>query len=236
MTNGAYFLDLIITDSPHIVLNSGVSPPLANLDHCTIYAKLDIKLHRVKAFKRTVWDFKSADKNILNEAMNSAPWDLPYLLYEDLNDIVEFTSTLITSVCAENIRNKSVTIRTKDKPWMYNEVRYLLRKRDRCFKKHKRTLSEQDKFRFYLARREVNRAKRNAKKRLNDTMVSNSNKPNLSTREFWKISKRILGDKSDRNIPPLLHNNNLVSDEENKSTIRRAFKKFAEKCHHIFIL
>ena len=28
-TNGAYLLDLIITDSPHIFLSSGVSPPLA---------------------------------------------------------------------------------------------------------------------------------------------------------------------------------------------------------------
>ena len=95
-------------------------------------------------------------------------------------------------------------------------MKCLLRKRDRCFKKYKRTLSEQDKFRFYLARREVNRAMRNAKKRFNDKMVSNFNKPTLNTREFWKISKRILGEKSDRNIPPLLHNNNLVSDEENK--------------------
>ena len=133
---------------------------------------------------------------------------------------------------------------------MYNEVRYLLRKRDRCFKRYKRTLSEQDKFRFYLARREINRAKRNAtyyllrnatyyllltKKKFNDTMVSNSNKPNLSTRDFWKISEGILGDKSDHNIPPLLHNKNLVSDEDNKSIIRRAFKKFAEKCHHFFL-
>ena len=164
--NSASLLDLIITDSPHMFLTSGVSPPLANLDHCTIYGTLDIKLHRSKAFKRTVWDFKSTDKEKLNEAMENAPWDLPYILYEDLNEIVEFSSSIITSVCAENIRNKSVTIRTKDKPWMCNEVRYLLRKRDRCFRKYKRTLSEQDKFYFYLACREVNRAKRNAKKGL----------------------------------------------------------------------
>ena len=70
----------------------------------------DIKLHRSKALKRTVWDFKSADKEKLNEAMENAPWDLPYILYEDLNEIVEFSSSIITSVCAENIRNKSVTI------------------------------------------------------------------------------------------------------------------------------
>ena len=102
---------------------------------------------------------------------------------------------------------------------MCNEVRYLLRIRDRCFKKYKRTLSEQDKFYFYLARREVNRAKRNAKIRFENKMVTSFSKPNLSTRDFWKLSKRILGDKSDRTIPPLWHNNALVSEDKEKSDL-----------------
>ena len=45
--NGAHLLDIIITDSPHLFLNSGVIPPLANLDHCTIYGTLNINLHRL---------------------------------------------------------------------------------------------------------------------------------------------------------------------------------------------
>ena len=196
---------------------------MLNLDHCTIYGTLNINLHRSKAFKRIVWDFKSADKGILNEAMAQAPWDVPYILYDDVNEIVEYNRSLITSVCTEHIKNKSVTIRTKDKPWMCNEVRYLLRKRDRCFKKYKRTLSEQDKFYFYLARREANRAKRNAKKRFDNKMVTNFSKPNLSSREFWKLSKRLLGDKSDRNIPPLIHDDNIVSDDENKANLFNAY-------------
>ena len=114
--HSASLLDLIITDSPHMFLSFGISPPLANLDHCTIYCTLNIKLHRIKAFTRTVWDYNSADKGTLNEAMNNAPWDLPYILYEDLNEVVEFNSSIISAVCAENIRNKTVTIRTKDKP------------------------------------------------------------------------------------------------------------------------
>ena len=73
-------------------LTSGVSPPLANLDLCTIYGTLDIKPHRSKAFKLTVWDFKSADKEKLNKAMENSPWDLPYILYENLNEIVELLS------------------------------------------------------------------------------------------------------------------------------------------------
>ena len=212
--NGAHVLALFITDSPHLFLNSGVSPPLANLHHGTIYGTLNINLHQSKKFKRTVWDFKSADEGILYEAMAQAPWDVPYILYDNLNKIVEYNRSLITAVCTENIKNKFVTIRTKDKPWMCNEVRYLLRKRGGCFKKYKRTLSKQDKFYFYLAYREPNREKRNDKKRFNNKMVTNFSKPNLSSREFWKLSIRLLGDKSDPNILPLIHYDNIDSVDE----------------------
>ena len=50
-------------------------------------------------------------------------------------------------------------------------------------------------------------------------MVTSFSKPNLSTREFWKLSKRILGEKSDCNIPPLMHNNILVSEDETKANL-----------------
>ena len=55
---------------------------------------------------------------MLNEATNKPLWDLPYILYEDLNEVVEVNSSLISAVCAENIRNKTVTIRINDKPWL----------------------------------------------------------------------------------------------------------------------
>ena len=134
-------------------------------------------------------------------------------------EVVGFNSSLISAVCAENIRTKTVTIRTKNKPWMCNEVRYLLRKRVRCFKKYKRTLSEQDKFYFYLARLEVNRPRKNAKKMFENKMMTSFSKPNLSTSEVWKLSKRILGDKSDRTISPLWHNLAHVSEDKEKSDL-----------------
>ena len=96
---------------------------------------------------------------------------------------------------------------------MCNEVRYFIRKRDRCFKRFKRTLSAQDQLNFYVARREANRAKRNAKKRFQAKVVDSLSDPNLDVRNFWKISNCILDDKSDRKIPPLLENNNLVPDD-----------------------
>jgi hypothetical protein len=42
------------------------------------------------------------------------------------------------SILREHIINKVVTIRSKDKPWMSNEVRRALRFKDRAFSRYKK--------------------------------------------------------------------------------------------------
>ena len=122
-SNQLAILDIIITDSPHFLLGSGVSPPIANFDHCTIFCELNVQTYRVKSYKRTVWDYKTANIDTLNNAKNAAPWYIPYTLFKDLDDIVNFDNSIIIATCKENIHCKNVTIRTKDRPWMCNEVR-----------------------------------------------------------------------------------------------------------------
>ena len=99
----ATLLDLIFTDSPHLCYHSGVSSPLANLDHCTIHCILDISTYKTKAFKRTVWDYKATNINEINESMHNAPWDTSYALYDDVDDILSFNNSLIKSICQEHI-------------------------------------------------------------------------------------------------------------------------------------
>jgi hypothetical protein len=60
---------------------------------------------------------------------------------------------------------KVVTVSPKDKLWMSNEVRRAIRKRDRCFKKFQRTRRDEDKLLHIIARREINKLKREAKNR-----------------------------------------------------------------------
>ena len=56
--------------------------------------------------------------------MHSAPWNMSYALYDDVENILTFNNSLIESICQEYILHKIVTLRTNDKPWMSNEVRY----------------------------------------------------------------------------------------------------------------
>ena len=102
---------------------------------------------------------------------------------------------------------------------MSNEVRYFFRRRNRFFKKFKRTQSIADKLNFNIARREANIAKRNAIKRYEQKMISNLSKDNLDVKTFWKLSKNILGCNSDRSIPPLIENDQVIPDDLSKATV-----------------
>ena len=124
----ATLLDLILTD---LCYHSGVSSPLANPDHCSIHCSLNISTYIPKAFKRTVWDYKATNINEINESMHSAPWDTAHALYVDIGEMLSYNNSLVKSICQEHILHKTVTIRTNDKPWISNEVRYFFRRRER---------------------------------------------------------------------------------------------------------
>ena len=156
---------------------------------------------------------------------------VPYTLYDNLDDVGSFNKSIILSTCKGHIISKNVTIHTEDKPWMCNKVRLFLRKLDRCFKRYKRHLSSQDKLIFYVARREANKAKRNAKKRYETKFVDTLSDPNLDVRNFWKISKRIQNDKSERTIQTLLENDNLAPDKSKAEIFNDYFSSIASFDH-----
>ena len=135
-------------------------PPLLNLGHCCIYCNLNFKVSKTQAFKRHVWDYQTTDFNSLNTVLSNASFDSAYDIFDDVEDIVCYTNELILTTCAEFVPNKIVTVRPKDKPWMSNEVRRAIRKRDRCFKKFQRTRRDEDKLLHIIARQEVNKLKR----------------------------------------------------------------------------
>ncbi|CAG2205733.1 unnamed protein product [Mytilus edulis] len=112
---------------------------------------------------------------------------------------------------------------------MSNEVRRAIRKRDRCFKKYQRTRRDEDKLYHIVARREVNRLKRDAKQRYEINIIRSFSRENLNPRKFWSLSKSVLGYNSDRTIPPLKDNMNLISDDLEKAELLNCY--FSAQMH-----
>ena len=91
-------LDLIITDSPGYILDSGVGHPIGDRYHCYVFYKLAIRYCKDKKYQRTFWDFKDADFDTLNDRLKSIPWDTMFIFDEVNNMADHFQSFLKLNV------------------------------------------------------------------------------------------------------------------------------------------
>ena len=82
-----------------------------------------------------MWDiYKNVDFTELNNSLSTASFSTAFLVFDDIDDIIQYTYDLSFSILREHSINKVVTIRPKDKPWMSNEVRRPLKFRDSRYK------------------------------------------------------------------------------------------------------
>ena len=131
--------------------------------------------------------------------MSQAPFDISYTLFDDIDDVVHYWFTLLNSVISDFIPHKTVTIRSKDKPWVTSELRYLMRKRSG------NDLEGQKNPHHYEIYKNVRNqvVNLNRKNRLNfasDIDLCLNGCSDLKT--WWKNIKLLLRSKSNPNIPP----------------------------------
>ena len=69
-------IDLIFTNHPNVVINSGVHPSLhQNCHHQIIFAKINLKVYYPPPYKRLVWDYKKVNIDAINLAIKSFNWE-----------------------------------------------------------------------------------------------------------------------------------------------------------------
>ena len=75
MQNQLSCIDLIFTDQPSLVADSGVHSTLhENCRHQITYCKLNLKIEYPPPYERLVWDFKRAVVNAITTAINYVDW------------------------------------------------------------------------------------------------------------------------------------------------------------------
>ena len=113
----AYLLDIIITDSPGYILDSGLWAPLGDPYHCVVFCKFQIQYSKEPNYKRNIWHYDRCDVNELKDAVKNAPWSVMDT-YDNVNDAQQYFSALLKNICTEHIPHRSITVRPNDQPWM----------------------------------------------------------------------------------------------------------------------
>ena len=144
----------------------------------------------------------------------------------NLDTTCEAFNSKFIEFAEKNIPKKSITVRTKDKPWFNSELRLAIRKRERLRQKAlKGSLIARE--RYIIQRNHVNNMKKHAKQSfycdihgLVDQYASNNQK------DFWKLVKRIIRSNDNSiNIPPLLNptTSELVIDDKGKANVLNSY-------------
>ena len=114
----AYILDLMITDSPGYVCESGTLLPISELHHVPVFAKFTFQKYVPPSFSRQVWHYNNADWEALNSDLSKITWsDLLGSNVEIDTAITRLTNTYIDTA-RKHIPVRNIKVRSKDKPWV----------------------------------------------------------------------------------------------------------------------
>lgn len=218
-----HLLDLIITDSPELILDSHILAPIDKCHHCPTICKLAITLPKDRPYKRTVWDFKNIDIDALNEALSAAPWGTAYEVYDDIDDIEHYWTSLFLDTAKQYIPTRIITIRPYSKPWITKSLRLLIKRKNRLWRRFKKSQKPEHHDIYRHVRNQTVREVTKAKNHYFNSIVPTLQNPELNPKKWWSLTKSLLNNKTQTSIPPLFEDNSVVTDATHKAGIFNTF-------------
>jgi hypothetical protein len=123
-------IDLILTNNPSFITYTEVGPALTDLTrfHCPTYDIFNCKKHISSCCKRNIWLYEKGNYDDLRRDLQSVQWDT-LIIENDVNQSVANVTRTILQIAMSNVPNETITIRTKDCPWITNDIKRTIRKK-----------------------------------------------------------------------------------------------------------
>ena len=131
-------IDLVITDQPNIILDSGTR---ASLDsycyHQIVHCKINFRIPPLP-FDRKIWHFNRANSASIKRSMTNFPWRQQLNINTDPNwQVKTFTDTLL-NIMSSFIPNEIKRFVPRDPPWISQPLKAMLNRKNRFFNNYKR--------------------------------------------------------------------------------------------------
>ena len=223
-------IDLIITDQPNIVLNSGVRSSLDSaVKHQIVYCKMNFKIPPLPKYVRKIWHFNRANEKLISRAVSEFPWETLLRRYHDPNQQVNFFNETILNIMSNFVPNEVRTVRPQEPEWLNRNIKKMLKKQNMIFKKYKRNgYKDEDKANLELVKKDCQEAIELAKDRYLKNLGAKLADPTTGPKSYWKILNKFLNKCKIPRIPPLFVLNKFVTDCKDKANIFNNF--FSSQC------
>ena len=146
-------IDLIFTDLPNLIIESGVHPSLhEQCHHQIIYGKLSVLNIALPPYTRKIWYYDKANIIGIMKSIEMFRWQ------EHLDNItcpdeqVKLLNEVLLNIYSNFIPNEVKTIRPRQAPWITKSVKNFLRKKNCAYKNFVRSGRPGDRLEGILLR------------------------------------------------------------------------------------
>ena len=229
-------IDLVITDQPNLILDSGTR---ASLDqychHQIIYCKVNFKIPPPPPLDRKIWHFNRANSAAIKRSVTNFPWHKQLNLNMDTNWQVKTFTEIFLNIMSNYIPNETKRFVPRDPPWITKPIKTMLNRKNRLFKNYKKHhYNDDDKVGLDAFRTECHEAVETAKLTYLNNIGNKVNDPSTSQKVYWKIINRVMNKCRAPKIPPLLVNNMFILNCSEKAKLFNDF--FSKQCIIIIII
>ena len=214
-------IDLIFTDQPNLVIESGVQPSLhEQCHHQIVFGKLSVSNIKLPPYTRRIWYYDKADVVAIMESIEMFRWQEHLDNLTCPNEQVELLNEVLLNIFSNFIPNKVKTIRPHQAPWITEKVKNFLRKKNRAYRKFMRNGQPSDKQEgiqkmISEGSKLIEDAKRNYFLKAGNTLAN----PGTSRKTYWSLINTVLNKAKIPIIPPLLENGLFITDFTEKAQI-----------------
>ena len=229
LPHSSYCIDLIFTDQPNYVIDSGTHPSIhPNCHHRITFCKLNLKVEYPPPYERLVWNFKKSNNDVIRKAIELVNWNFLFSNKSVHEQVTIFNQTLM-NIFSNYIPNKLITVDDKDPPWMNESIKKnIMAKKNACksFNANKKNYDAYMKLQTISTKLSeiISKRKEDYYCALSDKL----NDPHTSAKLYWSILKTLYNGKKIPLIPPILISNKLVSNFKEKAKHFNDF--FASQC------
>ena len=205
-------VDLLVTDQPNIILDSGTRSSLDSYcHHQIIHCKVNFRIPPPLPFERKIWHYNRADSAAIKRSIANFPWRQHLNINTDPNWQVKTFTDIFLNIMSNLIPNETKRFVPRDPPWITKPLKTMLNRKNRLYKSYKRHgYKNEDKLRLDTFRIECQQAVATAKSSYLINLGNKVNDPNTSQKNYWKIINRAMNKCRAPKIPPLLVNNLFI--------------------------
>ena len=214
-------IDLIFTDQPNLIVESGVHPSLhEQCHHLIVYGKLSVSNVALPPYTRRIWYYDRADFVAIMKSIEMFHWQEHLGKIACPNEQVKFLNEVLLNIYSNFIPNKVKSIKPRQAPWITQTVKNFLRKKNRAYKSFMRNGQPDEKLEgiqkmISEGSRLIDDAKRNYFLKAGKALAS----PGTSSKTYWSLSNTVLNKAKIPIIPPLLENGLFITDFTEKAQL-----------------